>query len=86
VRREQISRDLWPLRSVAVFDEAAAADLAIWDAAGLALELEALDDANERLSSALARTPEQERELDEYERQRLEIAARVLDLVTPQTV
>lgn len=81
-RQDEISRDLWAVRDVAVFDEATVDDHALYEAAGLAEDLRQLDHDNARLSQALVRTPEQERQLADHEHARHELAHRILALVS----
>lgn len=80
-RREAISRPLEPLRAVIVFDEESVSDEALWDAAGIALQCEELEDATDDIASARYRTVAQDEVYISRESQLHEMGQRILALV-----
>lgn len=80
-RVEVITRDLTALRDVVVFDEQAASDRGAWDAAGIAIELQDLEDHTARLASARIRTARQEQELADSQNRMHEMTMRISALV-----
>lgn len=85
-RVQAISRDIAPLRAVAVFDEEAVSDAALWDASALAEDIWQLVMANERLDDAVVRTAAQEIELAEYHAERERLGRVLLGMLHPAAV
>lgn len=81
-RLTDICRDLTYLRAVAVFDERAATDENVWAAAGIANDLERLEDDSDRLAGARIRTAEQDEELADREYRMRQMTERIFALVT----
>lgn len=76
-----IVRDIDVLRDIVVFDQGTVDDYALWVAAGIASEIAQLDQENDRLASASARTPAQEAAYAQYEATRSRLAEQALELV-----
>lgn len=79
-----IVRDATALRELVVFDQERVDDYSLWVAAGIASEIVELDENNDRLASAAARTAQQESAYAEYESTRHTLALQALALVATE--
>lgn len=79
--KSDITRGLYALRSVAVFDEDSVSDANMWSAAGLADERQSLEWRVEELAQASVRGNRYEQELTEKSSQMDDLTARISALV-----
>lgn len=80
-RAEAITRDIEVLRDIAMFDENALDDEKLWEAAGIARELDDIEVATDRLASARIRAAAHEQELAERQQRMFSLERRISDLV-----
>lgn len=79
--KSDLTRELYALRAVAVFDEDAVSDTNMWSAAGLADERQSLEWRVEELTQASVRSDQYEQELTEKSGQMHDLTARISTLV-----